>query len=321
MTRFARCGGEGDTIAVRIGRAHTRKELVAFCGYHGWYLAANIGENAALDGHLMSGLDTGGVPRSLAGTALPFRFNHLEQLVAQHGREIGVIIMEPMRFTEPTDQFLESVRDIATRTGAVLIFDEISIGCRHNLGGSHQQFGVEPDIAVYAKVLSNGYPMAAVIGREEVMQAAQTSFISSSYFTERIGPAAAVPTIKKMQREVVQEKIVAMGQRIRSEWCRLAEKHNLNAKVNGRPGLMAMIFDYGDDSGAVRTLYTQEMLARGFIASTSCYPNYTMTDSILNEYFVALDEVFPILVDAITKNHVTSRLHGLIAHADFRRLT
>ena len=327
MVRYARCGGESDAVAVRIGRAATGKDEVAFCGYHGWhdwYLAANLADDSALDGHLLPGLDFGGVPRALTGTIHPFRFNHVEELeaiVAEHGPELGVIIMEPMRFTEPQPGFLEKVRQIATQIGAVLIFDEINIGWRHSLGGIHQQLGVEPDIATYAKVISNGFPMGAVIGRKEVMDAAQVSFISSSYFTERIGPAAAVATIKKMKRENVQEKIVATGKRIRDQWQRLVDKHGLRSQVNGRPGLMTMSLDYGDQSPTLRTLYTQEMLDRGIIAAGNLYPNLTMTDDMLDEYFAALDEVFPILTDAADKNDAESRLRGPVGHKDFRRLT
>jgi glutamate-1-semialdehyde 2,1-aminomutase len=327
MARFARSGGESNAIAVRIGRAFTQKSKIAFCGYHGWhdwYLAANLSADSALDGHLMPGLDVAGVPRSLVGTALPFRYNHvedLEQIVAEHGPDLGVIIMEPMRFTEPASGFLENVRDIATRLGAVLIFDEINIGFRHGLGGIHQQLGVEPDIAVYAKVLSNGYAMGAVVGRGPVMQAAQTTFISSSYFTERIGPAAAVATIEKMKRENVQDRVVTIGQRVREALLRTADKHGINLTVHGRPALMSMAMDYADETAALRTLFTQEMLDRGFIAGMWVYPNFTMTDWIIDDYSAALDEVFALLADAIDNRNISSRLRGPVAHADFRRLT
>lgn len=325
--RYARCGGETDAVAVRIGRAATGKERIAFCGYHGWhdwYLAANLATESALDGHLMPGLNPAGVPRSLAGTVLPFRFNHLadlEKIVFDHGSDLGVIIMEPMRFTEPQPGFLEQVRELATRIGAVLIFDEINIGFRHNLGGIHQTLGVEPDIVTYAKVLSNGFPMGAVVGRQQVMDAAQDSFISSSYFTERIGPAAALATIEKMQREKVQQKIIATGQCISQQWDRLAHKHKIKSQVAGRPGLMSMCFEYGDQSAVMRTLYTQEMLDRGIIAAGSCYPNFTMSTAILDEFFAALNEVFSVLADAADKNNVQSRLRGPVAQVDFRRLT
>ena len=327
QVRYARCGGETDAVAVRIGRAATGKERIAFCGYHGWhdwYLAANLASESALDGHLLPGLDPAGVPRSLVGTVLPFRFNHLadlEKIVLDHRAELGVIIMEPMRFTEPQAGFLEQVRELATRIGAVLIFDEINIGFRHNLGGIHQTLGVDPDIVTYAKVLSNGFPMGAVVGRQQVMDAAQDSFISSSYFTERIGPAAALATIEKMQRKKVQEKIIATGQCISQQWKRLAHKHKINGQVEGRPGLMSMRFEYGDESSAMRTLYTQEMLDRGIIAAGSCYPNFTMTSAILDQYFAALDEVFPVLADAADKNNARARLRGPVAQSDFRRLT
>ena len=327
QVRYARCGGETDAVAVRIGRAATGKERIAFCGYHGWhdwYLAANLASESALDGHLLPGLDPAGVPRSLVGTVLPSRFNHLadlEKIVLDHRAELGVIIMEPMRFTEPQAGFLEQVRELATRIGAVLIFDEINIGFRHNLGGIHQTLGVDPDIVTYAKVLSNGFPMGAVVGRQQVMDAAQDSFISSSYFTERIGPAAALATIEKMQRKKVQEKIIATGQCISQQWKRLAHKHKINGQVEGRPGLMSMRFEYGDESSAMRTLYTQEMLDRGIIAAGSCYPNFTMTSAILDQYFAALDEVFPVLADAADKNNARARLRGPVAQSDFRRLT
>jgi glutamate-1-semialdehyde 2,1-aminomutase len=165
--------------------------------------------------------------------------------------------------------------------------------------------------------------MGAVVGREAVMQAAQNSFISSSYFTERIGPAAAVATLKKIKQENVQEKIVSNGRRIRDAWQRLGDRHHLKVTVNGRPGLMVMVmgFDHGKEGQVFRTLFTQEMLDRGFIASNSCYPNFTMTDGILDAYFAALDEVFPILAEAADKGDVISHLRGPVAHADFRRLT
>lgn len=327
QVRYARCGGETDAVAVRIGRAATGKERIAFCGYHGWhdwYLAANLPSEIALDGHLLPGLDPAGVPRSLAGTVFPFRFNHLpdlEKIVLDHRAELGVIIMEPMRFTEPQPGFLEQVRELATQIGAVLIFDEINIGFRHNLGGIHQTLGVEPDIVTYAKVLSNGFPMGAVVGRQQVMDAAEDSFISSSYFTERIGPTAALATLEKMQREKVQEKIIATGLCISQQWKRLAHKHKINSQVEGRPGLMSMCFEYGEESSAMRTLYTQEMLDRGIIAAGSCYPNFTMTSAILDEYFTALNEVFPVLADAADKNNIRARLRGPVAQVDFRRLT
>jgi glutamate-1-semialdehyde 2,1-aminomutase len=210
MARFARTGGEACAIAVRIGRAASGRTKVAFCGYHGWhdwYLSANLGNASNLDGQLLPGLEPRGVPRELRETALPFNYNkieELERLVREYPDEIGVIIMEPQRGSSPDPGFLEGVRAIATRIGAVLIFDEVTSGFRMNRGGIHLLHGVHPDVAVFGKALGNGFPISAIIGRREVMEHAQESFISSTFWTERIGFVAALATIAKMESQDVQ---------------------------------------------------------------------------------------------------------------------
>ena len=178
MVRYARTGGEIMAVAVRIARASAGRDKIAFCGYHGWhdwYLAANLAGDSTLDGHLLPGLEPAGVPRGLAGTMFPFHYNRIDQLkeiVAEHGPELAAIVMEPARGTGPAEGFLEEVRSIATKIGAVLIFDEVTSAWRMNTGGIHLTYGVVPDVAVFAKALSNGYPMGAIIGTEAVMEAA-----------------------------------------------------------------------------------------------------------------------------------------------------
>ncbi|NIA06247.1 MAG: aminotransferase class III-fold pyridoxal phosphate-dependent enzyme [Actinobacteria bacterium] len=327
MVRYARTGGESMAVAVRIARAYTGKDKVAICGYHGWsdwYLAANLSVDGALDGHLLSGLEPIGVPRALAGTVLTFRYNQIEQLeaiVAEHGDSLGAIVMEPFRFDEPRDGFLEQARDIATKNNLVLIFDEITAGWRYGLGGIHLQFGTEPDIAVFSKSISNGFPMAAVIGRGDVMQAAQKSFISSTYWTESIGPTAALATIKKMRELNVSDSINRVGTLVQQGWRKTAAKHSLKLEITGRPVLTHFSLDYGQQSRALCTLFTQEMLDKGYLANTAFYGTYAHTPEIIDEYLVALDEVFGLLSEAIKSNDVDKRLKGPIAHTGFSRLT
>ncbi|MEZ6071517.1 MAG: aminotransferase class III-fold pyridoxal phosphate-dependent enzyme [Pirellulales bacterium] len=192
QVRYARSGGEAMTVAVRIARAHTRRDVVAFCGYHGWhdwYLAANLasGDDDQLRDHLLPGLAPLGVPRGLAGTALPFSYNRLDQLeaiFAEHQGEVAAVVMEPLRRDDPQPGFLAGVRALCDSHGAVFVFDEITAGWRFALGGAHLNYGIEPDVAVFAKAFGNGHPMAAVIGRESVMRAAEETFISSTYWTE-----------------------------------------------------------------------------------------------------------------------------------------
>ncbi|MCM8815384.1 MAG: aminotransferase class III-fold pyridoxal phosphate-dependent enzyme [Candidatus Omnitrophica bacterium] len=220
--RYARTGGEAMAVAIRIARAFSGRDKIAFCGYHGWhdwYLSANLSDDRNLDGHLLPGLEPLGVPRGLAKTAFPFTYNNiseLEKITESH--DIGVIVMEPLRSNYPENGFLEKVRAIADRCKAVLVFDEITSGFRMRIGGAYKLFNVEPDIVVYAKAISNGYPMAAIVGRSEIMEKAEESFISSTYWTERIGPAAAIATIKKMKQKNVPEYLMKMGKKIMDGW-------------------------------------------------------------------------------------------------------
>lgn len=322
--RYARTGGEACAIAVRIGRAYSKKDTVAFCGYHGWhdwYLAANLADNKNLDGHLLPGLNPLGVPRGLLGTALPFEYNHIEQLESiVKKQDIGVIIMEPMRHQEPKGDFLQKVRSIADRIEAVLIFDEVSSGFRMTLGGVHMKYNVIPDIAVFGKAISNGFPMGAILGKEKVMDVAQDTFISSTYWTERTGPAAALATIKKMKEKNVPAHLEKIGSRIGEGWKELANKHGLNITVHGPASLVNFAFNY-DNSLALRTLFTQEMLKRGFLASGTVYVSFSHTAEHLKAYFNSVDEVFSIIAGALEKNNVHELLKGPVASDDFRRLT
>lgn len=324
--RYARTGGEAMAIAVRIARASSGKDKIAFCGYHGWsdwYLAANLAHKKNLDGHLLPGLDPLGVPRALRGTALPFRYNHIEELellIKKH-KDIGVIVVEPYRHHEPERDFLRKVRSIANRIGAVLIFDEITIAWRLNLGGIHLCYGVQPDIAVFGKAMSNGYPMAAVVGKKKVMDAAQKTFISSTYWTERIGPTAALATIKKMRAKNVQQHLQKIGAIITKGLLTLAKKHNLKLIVFPPKPLISFSFDYGKESQAVKTLFTQEMLERGFLASNLIYVSYAHKPNHVKKYLRACDEVFGILKTAIVGRKVRSLLKGPVAHGGFKRLT
>jgi glutamate-1-semialdehyde 2,1-aminomutase len=271
MVRFARSGGEANAIAIRIARAATGKDKVAICGYHGWhdwYLSANLGDNAGLDGHLLPGLEPRGVPRDLCGSSLPFTYNNfseLEMLVASH--DVGVIKMEVMRSDAPEDDFLHKVRKLATEKNIVLIFDECSSGFRQSFGGLHKVFGVEPDMAMFGKTLGNGYAITAVIGKRDIMEAAQTTFISSTFWTERIGPAAALKTLEVMEREKSWKQITDTGRNITERWNTLANKYDLSITTSGIPAFTGYSFN-SKKHLAFKTLITQEMLAKGYLATT-----------------------------------------------------
>ncbi|MCC6585840.1 MAG: aminotransferase class III-fold pyridoxal phosphate-dependent enzyme [Bryobacterales bacterium] len=325
MVRYARCGGEGMSVAVRIARARTRKDKIVFCGYHGWtdwYLAANLAEDTALDGHLLPGLAPAGVPRGLAGTAIPFRYNDLpsfHQALQQAGPDLAAVVMEPLRSNHPDPGFLESIREETRRRNALLVFDEVTAAWRLNSGGVHLLGNVTPDIAVLAKALSNGYPMAAIIGAGDAMQAAQDTFVSSTYWTERIGPTAALATIQKHRKVDVSKHLIAMGERVQNFWRNAAQQTGLDISVAGIAPLSRFTLDV-PNAQAVRTLFTQMMLDRGYLASNAFYAMYAHTPEQVDSYGAAVTEVFAALHQAIDTGTVESQLRGPVAHTGFARL-
>ncbi len=326
QARFARCGGEACAVAVRIARATTDRSIVAICGYSGWqdwYLAANLGESDALRGHLLPGLDPLGVPRELRGTTVPFFFNDragFQAILDAHGDDLAAVVMEPCRGHEPEPGFLEYVRDGAHRVGALLIFDEISAGWRFCYGGAHLKYGVMPDLTVFSKALGNGHPIAAVIGTRTAMAGAHGSFISSTYWTESVGPVAALATLEKMRTSEVPKHVAGIGTQIQKQWNAAGARHNLPVKAGGFPCLAHFQFNH-PDATTLRTLFTQGMLARGFLAGTGFYPTLAHTDASVNHYAEALDEVFGWLGHALAEGDVGRLLKGPVAHAGFARLT
>lgn len=325
MVRYARTGGEIMAMAVRIARAASGKDKIAFCGYHGWhdwYISANLAEDDALDGHLLPGLDPAGVPRALAGTMFPFHYNKIEELraiVDQHGPELGVIVMEPARGTGPDDGFLEEIRAIATKIGAVLIFDEVTSGWRMNTGGIHLTYGVNPDIAAFAKAMANGFPMAAAIGTREVMDAAQGSFISSSGWTEKIGPVASLATIRKHRRESVPVHLNEIGAKVQKGWSDAANDAGLRVQVSGIPPLSTFAFEQGNPA-VMATYFTQEMLTKGFLASTGFYAINAHQHHHIDSYLEAVAEVFGQLSKLVEEEAVEQHLNGPVRHTGFYRL-
>lgn len=323
MARFARSGGEACAIAVRIARAASGRDGIAFCGYHGWhdwYLAANLSDDS-LDGHLLPGLEPTGVPRALAGTSHTFPYNDLPKLEAllQQNPDIGVIFMEPQRSTPPLAGFLEGVRDLATRYGAVLIFDECTSGFRRPLGGLHLDLGVEPDIATFGKTLGNGYAITAVIGRGEVMQAAQQTFISSTFWTERIGPTAALAAMAEMAISGAPDHIHQIGESVQSTWLELAGSAGLAMTVGGLPALASFSL-HERDPLTIKTYVTSRMLDQGYLAGPNLYASIAHTPVILEGYFTALTPVFDEIAQC-DDQELLARLPDGLAQSGFKRLT
>lgn len=326
QARFARTGGETCAIAVRIARAATGRDLVAICGYHGWsdwYLAANLGNDSALDGQLLPGLSPNGVPRGLTGSAVTFvhsDYAAFDKMISEYGDRLACVIMEPFRGKRPEKAYMEHVRDEVHRVGAVLIYDEITIGWRLNFGGSHLSLGVNPDIATFAKALGNGHPIGAVIGTRAVMDAAQTSFISSTYWTEAVGPTAALATIDKMERTNASEYVCNVGLTVKKDWEEAAARHGVKIHAGGTPCLMH--FGFEEHGLALKTLYTALMLQEGFLGNTAIYPTLAHTEEVLALHRVAIDHVFEKLGKIIPQGEqaILDAIGGPVCQTGFKRL-
>ena len=320
MVRYTRSGGEACAIAIRIARAHTKRDKILFSGYHGWsdwYLASNLGGTDALDGQLLPGLDPNGVPRGLKDTAIPFDFNDIDQLKKKADgieKEIAAIIVEPARGEDAPKDYLIALKDYAQEIGAVLIFDEITSGFRMCPGGIHLNYGINPDIAIFAKSIANGYAMAAIIGTEKIMSSAQSTFISSTNWTERIGPAAAIATINKYISENVADHIIKTGNEVKKIWKVMADKHGICIKISGLPTLANFSIIHKNNQ-SMMTFFTVEMLKRGFLGYRQFKSSFSHTKKDLSKYAEAVDEVFQIIANN------SSVLNTPPAHSGFTRLT
>ena len=324
--RFARTGGEAMAMAVRIGRAYSGRDKVAFSGYHGWcdwYLATNLSGENNLSEHLLPGLVPKGVPKGLADTALPFRYNDVKDFnrVIETNPDIGIIVIEGARYDFPTREFLDAIRDAAESRNIVIIDDEITSGWRMTDGGVYKLNGFEPDMVVYGKGMGNGFAIAAIVGRDVVMDEAQNTFVSSTFWTERVGFAAGLKTIEVLVRDKVWEHLIQMGERIGKGWKRLADRHGLSLHVTAFKPLVTMKFGYGDLNNSILTLFTQEMLKCGYLAAASVYVSSAHTEPIIDEYLDRVDKVFGIISEAICSQTVNESLKSRVRSDSFSRLT
>ncbi len=323
MVKFTRSGGEANAVAIRIARAASGKDNVAFCGYHGWhdwYLATNLKSKNKLNSHLIKNLEILGVPQNLNNTIYPFKYNDFDRLkFIIENKNIGVICMEVMRNEEPKNNFLKKIRNLATKKGIVLIFDECTSGFRKNFGGLHKLYGVNPDIAIFGKALGNGYAINAVIGKKDIMENAQKTFISSTFWTERIGPAAALATLEEMKRIKSWEIINKTGMKIIKSWMNLSKNYDLGLKINGLPALASFNFD-SVNFQKYKTLISQEMLKNNILASNSIYSSISHSNKILEIYFEKLDIIFKLIKKCEDGFNINKVLKSSAAGTSFSRI-
>ena len=294
MAKFTRGGGEANSLAIRIARANTRNKNVAFCGYHGWhdwYLSANINSKKNLDQHLMPGLNYDGIPESLKNTSFPFQYNDFETLLKLiNKKNIGIIKMEVMRNIKPQNNFLQKVRKICNEKKIILIFDECTSGYRENMGGIHLKFGVYPDMAIFGKALGSGYAINAILGKKKIMQKAENTFISSTFWGERIGYTAALSSIQEFKRLKIFKKVESNSKFIKSIWLNLSKKYKIPINIMGTIGIPSFVFCKNHDQR--KTFLTQEMLKNKILASNMIYITIFHSKENIKKYIKVLEKVF-----------------------------
>ena len=321
--RFTRSGGEANSVAIRLSRASTNRQKVAICGYHGWhdwYLAANIKDENSLSDHLLPGLKTDGVYSKLKGSVFTFKYNDFNGLkkIIRNNPEVGIIKMEVIRSEKPKNNFLKKIRKFADEKKLILIFDECTTGFRETFGGIHKIYGVNPDILILGKALGNGYAINAVLGKKEIMDNIYNTFISSTFWTEASGYAAALKTLELMEKKKSWIYVTKLGLYIQKMWRILAKKNQISIKIKGIPALSSFLFKKNNQ--IYKTLITQEMLKKNILATNSIYISTSHTKKDLQKYFKILDSTFSIIRKCQKGDDIFRYLNSEISISDFKRL-
>ena len=321
QARFTRGGGEANATLIRIARASTKKQNIAFCGYHGWhdwYLSSNLNNKKNLDNHLMSNLKSQGVMKNLKDSCFPFNYNelhNLKKLINKHN--IGIIIMEVTRNYNPQNDFLKKIRALCNKKNIILIFDECTSGFRENLGGKHLKFKVNPDLAMFGKAIGNGYAINAIIGKRKYMKNAEKTFISSTFWTERVGSVAALSTIKYMEKNKTFKKIIAQGKKIKNKWKELSIKYKIDLDIISMDSIPIFLFKTNHE--IKKKFIINEMLKEGILASNIIYVSISHTDEILKYYFRKLDKIFHKL-SIISKQNLEKEANKSLLLSHFKRM-
>ena len=293
--RFTRSGGEANAVAIRIARVYSNKPNIAVCGYHGWhdwYLSSNLANKHNLDKHLFKNLKINGVPKELKNTVYTFEYNNYHQLKnLVDKKNIGIIKMEVERNEKPKDNFLNKIRKLCNQKKIILIFDECTSGFRSCFGGLHLKYKINPDILILGKALGNGYAINAILGKKDIMDAVNKTFISSTFWTERIGSIAALETLKQIEKIKSYKIISDIGKKIKINWSKIAMNNKLDLKIQGLDALPNFIFN-SNFHNEYKTYITQEMLKKKILASNVIYTSIFHDEKFLEDYFDLLNDLF-----------------------------
>jgi glutamate-1-semialdehyde aminotransferase len=302
--RFAKTGSDATSGAIRVARAYTGRERVAMCGYHGWQ-----------DWYIGTTTRDLGVPRAVKELSHPFTYNNadsLEQLLNAYPGEFAAVIIEPMSGTFPEDNFLEKVRAMSSKHGALLVFDETVTGFRFSLGGAQELFGITPDLATFGKGLANGYPLSALVGKAEFMDVVEKIFFSGTFGGETLSLAAAKAVLNKLRTEPVINTIKTRGETLLVGVNQIIIDFAMSdlLSICGHPSWSFLVFKDTSScsSWEAKTYYMQEMFKRGIFTIGSHNLSYAHIDSHITQLLSSYKEVFGELSRLIRVGELQSKL-------------
>ena len=302
--RFAKNGTDATSGAIRVARAYTGRERVAVCGYHGWQ-----------DWYIGSTTRNLGVPRAVKELTHTFVYNDarsLQRLLEEYPGEFAAVIMEPMNVVFPEQGFLEEVKAVTHRHGALLVFDETITGFRVALGGAQELFGVTPDLATFGKGIANGYPLSALVGQTEYMDVVEKIFFSGTFGGETLSLAAANAVLSKLRREPVLETLKVRGQRLLDSVNRLISDLAISnlLDVNGHPSWSFLLFKdaHPFTSWEIKTFFMQEMFKRGIFTIGAQTLSYAHSEQDIDTLLSCYREVFGAIKEGVARGTLRKNL-------------
>src|SRR3989338_4389015 len=311
--RFMKNGSDATSAAVRVARSYTKREKIASCGYHGWQ-----------DWYIIGSEKNGGIPKSLATCLFKFEYNKIESLqkiFEENSGEIAAVIMEPVITEEPRDYFLQQVKELTHRYGALLIFDEMVTGFRFGEGGAQDYFKVTPDLACFGKSVANGMPLSILTGKKEFMDELNSIFVSTTFGGETISLAAAAATITEMKQKNVVEHIWNMGALFKQGYNKITQELGVHSESVGFPPRQNLIFkdQEGKISKEMKTLFLQETIKRGVLLGNVVFFNYSHTKEDIQKTLDACKDALQIIKKGLAENNLAGLIEGELAAEVFRQ--
>lgn len=309
--RFSKTGADVTSAAIRLARAFTGKDKILCCGYHGWH-----------DWYISVTSRNKGIPKAIQNLTYTFNYNDIDSLKNSIDDNTAAVILEPVVFEPPKNNFLHEVAELCSKKGVLLIFDEMWTGFRMEIGGAQEYFGIVPDLATYSKAVANGMPLSVLTGKKEIMQLAENDiFFYTTFGGEALSLAAARITIKELIEKHVPIYLNEKGRLLREGYNKIAEKLDIPyTKCVGYNFRTMVTFNHESlDPLLLKSLVQQEMIKRGILWSGFHNLSFSHSDDDINYTLDVYEDVLKILKEAVEKNKVNEMLKGKSIQPVFRR--